>query len=209
MKLVSTLFGMKALKALAMVFFMLIAVNSYSRVFWNQLSSSVKNNQVTLNWEVTEYNNRSFHIQHSMDGVNWIDIDSVVSKHSSLSLENYTFSLTNKIGGKHFYRVRDEDVDYKLMGYSEIIVVTVKSQSEEVMIWPNPATTQIRIACVAARDNVYTVARIFDLSGKMVAEKKLQPNADIIMISDLTPGVYFLRAETSCGKVSTQKLVKQ
>lgn len=215
MKLAST-FGMSAFKALVLVTVVTISTSSYAghsgkyfRVFWNSFQASVKNNNtITLTWEVTEYNNKSFHIQHSIDGTNWQDIDSVESKKSAESLEEYTYTHTNRIGGKHFYRMKDIDMDMKLIGYSEVISVIIKSETTNLSISPNPASNHVRISNNVGRD-AYVRATVHDLSGKVVADKNLQSHSDYIDISHLNPGIYLVRTESRGGNVFSQKIVKQ
>lgn len=214
MKRTSTI-GMRSVTALVLVMILTASTNSFARnadrfyrVFWNSFKASVKNNNtITLTWEVTEYNNKSFHIQHSLDGKNWQNIDSVVSRQSAESLEEYSYTHTNKIDGKHFYRMMDIDVDMRLVGYSEVITVIIKSDATNLSVGPNPASSQVRIANNNGRD-AYVRATVHDLSGKMVAEKNLNSHSDLIDISSLIPGIYVIRAESKSGSIFSQKIVK-
>jgi hypothetical protein len=215
MKLEST-FGMRTIKTIALVLFITISTYSYGgssnkffRVFWNSFKASVKNgNTVTLTWEVTEYNNKSFYIQHSLDGNNWESIDSIVSKQSAESLEVYTYTHSNKTGGKHFYRMKDLDVDMKLVGYSEIISVIIKGERGNLSISPNPASSQLRIGNNIGNDT-YIRATVSDLSGRVMVDKRLQSHSDYIDINELIAGIYIVKAESKNGNIFTQKIIKR
>jgi hypothetical protein len=123
-------------------------------------------------------------------------------------LEVYTYTHINKIGGKHFYRMKDLDVDMKLIGYSEIITVIIKNDIGNVSIGPNPASHQVRISNNNGNDT-YVRATVCDLGGKIMVDKKLQSHSDYIDISGLIAGIYFVKAESKSGNIFTQKIIKR
>lgn len=183
-------------------------------VFWNVFDATVNKNQVALKWEVTEYNNKSFYIQHSTNGNAWEDIDSIKSKNSPFSLEEYRYTHIIKQGGRHYYRVKQIDIDQNRTGFSKVLTVIVEKTEQDmekpgIHFSPNPATDHVRIVNSEGADNFYTSARIFDLSGKLVAEKKLQSHTNTINISELPAGIYFARVACQDGKIFTQKITKQ
>ena len=214
MKLNSTLFVMKTLAA---VLLMLTTTFTYGRisdlnappVFWNIFDAVVKKgNTVELSWVVTEYNNKSFYIQHSLNGSDWKDVAHVPSKNSPESLEDYSYTHNNNLSGKQYYRIKQVDISIDRTGYSKIITVELKS-NKDVIIWPNPATDQIRIVNSSTGKDLYTNAKIFDLSGRMRVEKKLQPDINTIGISELPTGTYLVRIESNDGAIHNQKFIKQ
>lgn len=185
-------------------------------VFWNVFEVNVSKNTVSLTWIVTEYNNKSFYIQHSTNGNDWKDIDSIHSKNSPLTLDDYHFTHTNNLNGRQYYRVKQVDIDVKNVGYSKVLSVFLRSENNEAAIKPsisfspNPTTDQVRIVSNESNDeNVYTGAKIYDLSGKLVADKIVQSHTNIIILTDLPIGIYIARIECSNGKIFTQKIIKQ
>jgi hypothetical protein len=184
-------------------------------VFWNVFEATAVKNNVTLTWVVTEYNNKNFYIQHSTNGNDWKDIDSIDSKKSPLTLDEYHFTHINKLNGRQYYRVKQVDIDVKNTGYSKVVSVVLRSENSDVIkpsisFSPNPATDQVRIVSNGENnDNVYTGAKIYDLSGKLVADKILQNQTNIIILTDLPIGIYIARIECSNGKIFTQKIIKQ
>jgi hypothetical protein len=214
MKLNSTLFVMKTLAA---VLLMLTTTFTYGRisdlnappVFWNIFDANVKKgNTVELSWVVTEYNNKSFYIQHSLNGSDWEDVAHVPSKNSPESLEDYSYTHINSLSGKHYYRIKQVDISVDRTGYSKVITVELKND-KDVIIWPNPATDQIRIVNNGRGADFYAKAQIFDLSGTMRAEKKLQSGINTIAVNELPPGHYLVRIESNNGAINKQKFIKQ
>ena len=116
MKLITVLITKKA-KALTIFIVLALAAHAgvshasgMRRVFWNKFEVVVtEKNDVVLTWNVTEYNNKSFRVQHSTDGIKWEDIALVQSKNSGESMTDYTYTHPNRGKGKHFYRLQDID----------------------------------------------------------------------------------------------------
>ena len=184
-------------------------------VFWNVFDVVAVKNSVTLTWVVTEYNNKSFYIQHSTNGRDWKDIDSMNSKNSPLTLDDYHYTHTNNLNGRQYYRVKQVDIDQDNIGFSKVVTVVLRSETTEtvkptISFSPNPATDHVRIVSSEQNsDNTYTGAKIYDLSGKLVADKILQSHSNIIILTDLPIGIYIARIECSNGKIFTQKIIKQ
>jgi Secretion system C-terminal sorting domain len=215
MKLISTLFTKKT-QAVALLMLMIMFANARTtsttemrRVFWNKFEAIVTNeNTVVLTWNVTEYNNKSFIVQHSVDGIKWEDIAFVQSQNSAQSMTDYTYTHNNKLRGKQFHRLQDLDIDSRTTGFSPVKTLILSNDKLVIAIWPNPATDHIVVANSKASD-VYTKVKLFDLAGKVVSEKKLGPDINEIAINELTPGTYIVKLETSKGTSCSQKIVKQ
>lgn len=213
MKLFSALFLIKTYKALPAAVLMLTTTFAYGRisqinappVFWNIVDAVVKkDNTVVLNWVVTEYNNKSFYVQHSLNGSDWEDVALIPSKDSPESLEDYSYTHINNLNGKQYYRIKQVDINIDRTGYSKIITVELKN---DIIIWPNPATDQIRVVNNSA--DLYTKAKIFDLSGRMIIEKKLQAPINTIVVAELPAGTYLVHIESNSGTIYNKKFIKQ
>ncbi len=183
-------------------------------VFWNVFSAEAKNNSIVLKWVVTEYNNKAFYIQHSLNGSDWRDIDSISSKKSALSLDEYSYTHKNNLEGRQYYRLRHIDGDLSQTGYSEVVTVMLRRENQNkfkqgISFSPNPATDEVRIINEEGSEKFYSKATIFDLSGKIVAEKKLESHTNTITVKELPVGIYLVRAEHSDGSSVSQKIVKQ
>ena len=208
------------------VLLLLTATFSYGRnksthfapppVFWNVFEATANKNNVSLTWIVTEYNNKVFIIQHSTNGYDWNDVDSVKTKNSPLTLDDYHYTHINNLDGRQYYRVKQVDIDEENVGFSKVLSVVLRSDKKAaekpaISFSPNPATDQVRIVSNEKdqTNNIYNGAKIYDLSGKLVADKIVQSHTNIIILTDLPIGIYIARIECSNGKVFTQKIIKQ
>jgi hypothetical protein len=178
-------------------------------VSWKSFGVTVQhNNNVLLNWEIMEYQNKGFYVQHSIDGTIWDDIAFVPGKSNSESLDDYSYSYTNNLNGRQYYRIKQVDLDDKV-SYSEVASVILKKDKQNIMIWPNPAIDKINLAGQDGKNNSYTKAQVFDLSGRMVVEKQLGENSPAINVKDLQAGTYLVRVQSADGKIYNEKFVKQ
>jgi len=174
-------------------------------VMWTNFNISVQNNnKVTLQWEVQEYNNKKFYVEHSTDGTNWEDLAVISNKQSKESTESYSYSHINSLNGRQYYRIKQVDIDEKT-SFSEVLSVTLKNEKNTFNIWPNPATDQVRISGTSA----WARAQVFDLSGRMFSETRSQGNNGVIDISKLPTGTYLVKVQTDNGTVFSQKVFKQ
>src|SRR5258706_933079 len=150
-------------KASIVTVLILAATVANARVFWNKVEASVANeNIVTLNWNVTEYNNKNFLVQHSFDGMNWETMAVIDSKNSPQSMTDYSYSYKNKLSGKQYYRIKDVDIDVSYTSSSPVKTLVLKNDKQGISLWPNPATDHVLVESNNSND-VYTKATIFNL----------------------------------------------
>jgi hypothetical protein len=179
-------------------------------VSWVSFDATVKNsNHVSLKWEVIEDNqNKGFYVQHSLNGNDWEDIAFVQSKNIPESIQQYLYSHSNNLNGKQYYRIKQVDLNNKI-SYSEVRVVTLNNSTQTITVWPNPAIDQVRIAAGTGNNSLLAKAQVFDLSGKMLAEKKLNGSTATISVTDLPAGTYLIRVQDNNGASFNQKIIKQ
>jgi hypothetical protein len=179
-------------------------------VTWISFGATVQNkNRVELKWEVLEYHAKAYNIEVSTNGKDWIDVASINAKNNPEFFNAYSYSHINSLNGKQYYRIRQVDLDGKT-SYTEIVTATVQNDKQNITIFPNPATDEIRLANYNSAGNVfYTNAQIFDLSGKMVKETVLRAGTASININKLPVGAYLIKIQTNNGDVYNQKFIKQ
>lgn len=208
MKLISTLLSRAFLFLIS--FFLLCSsknLNAAPPVFWNVFEVKVRdNNTVSLNWLVTEYNNKAFWVQHSTDGYTWTDVVTIPSKDSPESLENYSFTHANSHEGRNFYRVKHVDVNEYTTGFSMVrVVIITKEKKRDLVVSPNPATEKISFT---NEDGKFISATIVSLTGKVLIEKKPGKDSNTIDISSLAHGIYFLQLRKLNGESESVRFIK-
>ena len=163
----------------------------------------INNNQVKLDWATaSEVNNDYFTIERSIDAVNWENIQEIEGAgNSSLHLD-YAAIDRNPSLGTSYYRLKQTDFDDRYT-YSQLKSVNVKmSRHAQVVISPNPASTQILIE---GDEEELSQIRICNLYGQDVTKFTPTINANktsvLIDLTGLSSGMYLVKTRTSANKM--------
>lgn len=157
---------------------------------------------VVLNWKTSnEVNTDEFIIERSTDKTNY----SSIGKISALNTEgthNYTFTDKN-VGdaatGIIYYRLRQKDKDGGYT-YSKIIAITIAGTKGSVILYPNPATTDIAVT-IDATENQKLYYKVFDSNGKLILQQSKQlaagSNRFSVDLTKMSKGVYYLNVSSN------------
>lgn len=148
------------------------------------------NNVNELTWQTSnEINNAGFEIERSTDAVSWQNIAYVSNigfNKSQVSSYSYNDSFINN-NISYYYRLKQIDIDNHF-NYSAIVFIHA-AQKTEISIYPNPTKN---IFTIYSSNNLDANAEIYDISGRILFNTKLNSNQNIIDISQLDAGVYIL-----------------
>ncbi len=131
-------------------------------------SARLNNNTVDLQWKINnEINLRSFDVEYSTDGVSFSELGSL-NYHSGIA--DYTYTHLTPVQ-KNFYRLRMVDVDGRYF-YSKILSVQKNTSGNKVvLIYPNPAFSDLTMQLTTGGQNEKVVVNIIDNSGRVVINK--------------------------------------
>lgn len=178
-------------------------------VLWKGFSASlVKENQIQLNWQVYEMNTEGYYVEQSLDGISWNSLGYVKAKNDPSDLTSYSFATTGTATGNIYFRLRTIDISGRT-GFSDVRMVTIQKAGITVSVWPNPATDQVQVMNASNEGTPFNKARLYDLNGKLLSEKNLQPGNNSISLTTLKTGTYVLSLVATTGKTQTQKIIKQ
>jgi hypothetical protein len=178
--------------------------------FTAQLNNPTK---VGLNWTTTsEVNASHFTVQRSIDAVNFNDIAMVMTQEgNSAALRNYSYpdNISSVNAAIIYYRLKMVDMDGSF-SFSGVEVIRVeKEESNKVITYPNPATSELRITIPDSWQNKAVIYSIYNMNGSLV-KAKINSNAgqtETLNVSDLSTGTYVVK--TASGQnVSTEKFIK-
>jgi ligand-binding sensor domain-containing protein len=153
-------------------------------------TSSVSENDVTLNWQTaTETNNQGFQIERRETkderSEEWENIGFVNGKGTTTEPQSYSFADKNLEAGKYQYRLKQIDFD-GTFEYSDIIDVEINSPTKFSLEqnYPNPFNPSTKIHYVIPNvvrnlkdfssqaprnDNAIVTLKVYDILGKEVA----------------------------------------
>ena len=159
-----------------------------------KFTASVSGENIVLNWQTAnEINMYSYIIEHSLDGTSFDSIGTVLSK-GNPSGSTYDFTHLNPGAGKHYYRLREVNMDGKFTR-SQIVWATLVDGGIELKIYPNPANDYIIISTRGISSNY---ARLINAGGAVIGQYKLNASGQTtISLSGLAKGNYFVEIVNS------------
>jgi trimeric autotransporter adhesin len=154
-----------------------------------------------LEWKTAnEINTKTFTIERSYDGINFIGIGNVDALGNGNG--NYNFTDADKYNGILYYRLKMIDVDGRFT-YSNIIKLSNQPINQST-IFPNPNKTTATLE-IGDKKLLNTQATIVDANGRIVRTIFIKNNFEIVDMNGLPSGLYMLKM--SNGEI--QKIIKQ
>lgn len=112
-------------------------------------------------------------------------------------------------------QVFDQQYDEFIPTYSSSNKVEYGNKSaggkdvEEIRIHPNPATSHLNVELLNVGDTDISTLQLFDVSGRLVLDKKITGTEAQLELNTLKNGIYLLVVESANGKTSKEKLLIQ
>lgn len=176
--------------------------------------TAVKSNkEALLQWiTATEQNSAYFDVERSDDAMNFVYIGRVAAAGNSTGQRSYRFTDAQPLNGNNYYRLKQVDIDNRskytptrYLNFSTVALTGVK-------LYPNPATTYIKIELPVTNTAQPAVLNFISSAGIMVEQLKLvtpQSNVPLhINISGWAKGTYFVQFKTN-GQNTTSSFVIQ
>lgn len=134
----------------------------------------------------SETNNEGFDIERSTDGLSW-EVIGFEKGHGNVSREiHYKWTDNNPKPGTNYYRLNQRDFDG---GSSRTETRKVRfSALNKSEVHPNPTTGSVTLTVDESCD-----IRVYDASGRMVANKKGEAGTNELDLTPFAPGIYTLR----------------
>ena len=173
-------------------------------------SMASDNQSIVLDWVTEkEENNTGFHVQRSLDGIDFENINFVAAHGANVyEYKDYAYPRAAVI----YYRLNQLDID-GTTALSKTIAVTTNINDNGVSIlhepFPNPTFGALTVPFITAKEDYVTVY-IYDALGRMVQQvldnqyyNEGQHFIQLDLNNDLPSGMYTLRFE--CGQGSQIK----
>lgn len=166
-----------------------------------RFSGKATDNSIILNWQTAnEIDFSHFEIEKSIDGKYWKLIGERNGTSATIEKQHYIFEDREPFFGDNYYRLRLVDLDTSF-SYSDIIQLKFNSNVKDIVVYPNPAKTQLFFSSSSniEVDNVL----IFNRLGQLVLSGIPEDNS--LNVSSLNSGVYFI--EITNGDIIINKKV--
>ena len=157
------------------------------------------NDNVMLSWSTsTEENSRTFEIDRSFDGANFLPIGNVPAAGNSATIRNYSFTDPGITRDTNYYRLKEIDLDGHFT-YSKIVLVSTHPASV-FTVEPNPFTDGLDVIFTQAPAGAIQI-RLLDITGRVLWRQTNAPVSGTRLHlnlpgTSLTAGVYLLEVNT-------------
>ena len=139
-------------------------------VQWLSFTAQQKQNAVVLQWATTnEQNTKDFLIQHSVNGINWNLIGTVVASGSNVSVSTYSYEHSAPLFGNNYYRIEQRDMDGRT-SYSRVVNILLTNNTSALRIIANPTTKGL----LQVQLNKFMELRLYNEKGQLVASPNVQ-----------------------------------
>jgi len=156
----------------------------------------------SVQWTTTmETNNKGFYVERSTDGQNWQDITFVASKAAngnSSELLNYQYIDEYPQQGYNYYRLKQVDLDGTVT-FTD--VQSIVFSNTKTRIYPNPANGVLHVQVSAS--GTY---RLINTGGAIVLQGSLQSGDNLLNVTDLASGIYFMQIVSGNNVKNTYKI---
>lgn len=166
-------------------------------------------NKVALQWEVAnDFGVQRYELTRSVDKLHFTVIDTIHAFNMS-ELNTYT-TLDSLINDTVYYRLNLISNDSNIF-YSSTILVNKTDRNNNLIVYPNPATTDIILSAKASliEDAIFT---LYTTDGKVILQQNLDTFANLqdirIPIFQLSSGLFFYEARIN-GVLYRGKIVKE
>lgn len=166
----------------------------------------VNKNNVLVTWQTsTQFNNALFTVQRSKDNINWEDVKTIAGAGNSNDILNYAVTDETPYNGISFYRLKQTDIN-NVYSYSVIKTVNLnKTGKFNVNVYPNPV---VQILTIKADEDELQRVSIYNMQGqdlsKLVTMQKISAAQVNIDVSNLKPGMYILKTNSTVQKITKQ-----
>jgi len=158
------------------------------------VNASVNNNEVTLQWEITEPESIShFLVERKSSNGDWETIGRVAANEWK---RIYQLSDAGMATGRYYYRVMVVKKDQS-RSYSPIKNILIPSPGA-FHFYPNPASTELLII---RQQSGKAVLKITDLSGKILLRQDIGTRQFSLTLPVLTTGVYIMSIDGEVRKL--------
>jgi hypothetical protein len=163
-----------------------------------------------LNWStVSELNGKAMVVQHSTDGVNFEDIQTVASTTNSSLVQNYSYIDNNVASGVNYYRLKLVSSDAPT-SYSAVVAVKFGSNADQqaISVFPNPFSDHFTVKFADVKGG-NVVAKLYNAQGAVILVQSFNSATSVTINTPaaLAKGVYVLEISAN-GEKYYHRLMK-
>lgn len=172
---------------------------------WLNVHATRQSNGVKISWVTTnEINVKSFTVERSLNATDWTAVISNIPANNFSGTNYYSANDSTGITKRLYYRVRQQDFDGKYT-YSAVQFVSGISDAGGITVYPVPAVNSFQLNNTGTA-KIRSIKLINSNGAQIKSWASAQPSYNI---SNIAPGIYTLRLETTDGDIQILRLSKQ
>lgn len=168
-------------------------------------------NGVQLNWTTaSELNNDHFLIEKSTNASEWNIVSKVIGHGTSDYMNKYIHTDIENSSEMVYYRLSQVDHNGQITVFKTIDVQCNKTIPDQMILFPNPASTEINIILNVNNPITNGTIKLFNNMGVIVLETKVDLNNGInsfVFPIDADAGSYHIMFSSADVAISSQKLL--
>ncbi|MFK7774398.1 MAG: T9SS type A sorting domain-containing protein [Saprospiraceae bacterium] len=172
--------------------------------------ANYQQDKVKLSWvTANEINNEYFTIQHSVDGVNFQNVEEINGAGNSTAIQSYFSFHKEPRSGFNYYRLMQTDFD----GTSSLShIEAVKILDGKINAFPNPVINEINVSFAGFEKGKVDYA-IYNIYGKEIFRQQVNIEDEFHVINlnevgSFLPGTYFIKIFNSPSGTYVHKFQK-
>jgi hypothetical protein len=152
--------------------FRIVFQGSPKAVTFTKLQVSQQDNDIAVDWAVTnEVNIRSYDVEISGNGQQFVKSATVDAKGNDYSNEHYQWLDVNAKPGVYYYRIRSTNVFGEIQYSKEVKVIVTRGRSD-IKVYPNPVVVgKINVQMINQPAGNYTIRLINGLGQVMLSKQ--------------------------------------
>ncbi len=153
---------------------------------------------VIINWATSsEKNNDYFTLYRSLDGKNWIDIQTILGAGNSNTIINYSITDIEPMTHDTYYKLAQTDFDGNSKEF-DIVAIYCKFDHKKIQLFPVPTDAILNLTFYNEHHTIdLLTVNIFDMSGHLIKSELFTSEAEqndfVLNVSDLKSGNYFIQ----------------
>lgn len=170
--------------------FAIAEANAILPLRWLSFTSQKQQGHVLLNWATAaEQNVKDFLVQHSKNGSSWTTIGSIFAAGNNTAETKYSFVHISPEVGNNYYRLLQRDNDGK-QSFSKVVSESYTEAAQSIRILGNPVINgELKVQMPGA-----ATISIFNAAGRLLWQKQLQTGIQVIPVSTLSKGAYYMKS---------------
>ena len=129
-----------------------------------------KNKDIAVEWKVENDNQEQYEVEKSVDGNNYVIVNTVLA--NNVALSNYNWLDVHPSEGYNYYRIRSTDVNGKTE-YSKVVKVFIGKERQAISVYPNPVTNGIiNLQLTNEPQGIYGI-RLINKMGQVMLSKQI------------------------------------